>query len=118
MHTKVRVDDVVIVDDAMKEVIAKDVSEDVYVDVDVVVDEVVVEDVEDEQVGVYDAHVNEEVVVEDNVLEDVEDEVQDVDVEGDLMQWKMLSMMFLQMAKCSSVMLLLRKSSLNPLWVM
>ena len=42
-----------------------------------------VEDVEDEQVGVYDANVNEEVDVEDNVLEDMEDEVQDVDV-GDL----------------------------------
>ena len=84
MHTIARVDEIVIVEDAMKEVMAKDVSEDVNVDVEVDFDEVVVEDVEDEQVGLYDANVNEEVVVEDDVLQDVEDEVQDVDVENDL----------------------------------
>ena len=88
MHTRAREDEVVIVEDAMKEVLAKDVSEDVNVDVEVVVDEVVFEDVEDEQVGICDANVNEEVVVEDDVLEDG--------------------------AKCSSAMLLLRKLSLNP----
>ena len=78
MHTKARVDEIVIVEDAMNEVMAKDVSEDVKVDVEVVVDKVVVEDVEDEQVGVCDANVN--------VLEDVEDDVQEADVEGDLDQ--------------------------------
>ena len=83
MHARVRVDEIVIVEDAMKEVMAKDVSEDVNVDVEVIVDEVVVEDVEDEQVGLCDANVNEEVVIENKVLEDVEDEVQDVDV-GDV----------------------------------
>ena len=39
MHTRARVDEVVIVEDAMKEVMAKEVSEDVNVDVEVVVDE-------------------------------------------------------------------------------
>ena len=84
MHTKVRVDEVVIVGDAMKEGMTEDESEDVDVDVEVVVDEVVVKDVEDEQVGLCDANVNEEAVVADDVLQDVEDEVQDVDVEDDL----------------------------------
>ena len=40
----------VIAKDAMREVMAKDVSEDVNVDEEVVVENVVVEDVEDEQV--------------------------------------------------------------------
>ena len=84
MHTRARVDDVVIVEDAMEEAMAKNVSEDVYVDVEVVVDEVVVEDVEDEQVRLCDANVNEEVVIEDDVLQDVEDEIQDAGVEHDL----------------------------------
>ena len=52
MHTRARVDEVVVVEDAMKEVMAKGASESVNVDVEVIVDEVVVEDVEDEQVGV------------------------------------------------------------------
>ena len=60
MHARARVDEIVVVEDAMKEVVAKDVSEDVNVDVEVVVDEVVVEDVEDKQVGVRDGNVNEE----------------------------------------------------------
>ena len=34
MHTRASVDEVVIMEDAMKEVMAKDVSEDVNVDVD------------------------------------------------------------------------------------
>ena len=54
MHTRARVDEIVIVGNAMKEVMAEDVSEDVNVDVEVVVDEVMVEDVEDEQVGEID----------------------------------------------------------------
>ena len=48
MHISVRVNEAVIVDDAMKEVTARNVSEDVNVDVEVMVDEVVIEDVEDE----------------------------------------------------------------------
>ena len=84
MHTRVRVDEIAMVGDAVHGVMPKDVSEDVNVDVEVVVDEVVVEDVEDDQVGLCDANVNEEAVVEDDVLQDVEDEVQDVDVEDDL----------------------------------
>ena len=53
MHTRARVDEDVIVEDAMKEEReVRNVSEDVNVDVDVIVDEVVVEDVDNDQVEV------------------------------------------------------------------